>query len=92
MLEQHEDQAQSVKSSSSAESRSEKKFRVEAHNAQGQIVKEDLSSEDDEGHLERRSADQSKLEELLKSDFKQEETKRSLNGLKKQQARTRPAL
>ncbi|KZV35695.1 hypothetical protein F511_33626 [Dorcoceras hygrometricum] len=54
---------------------------------QGQIVKEDLSSEDDEGQLERRSADKSKLEELLKSGCKQEETKRSLNGLMKQPAR-----
>ncbi|KZV29102.1 Thiamin diphosphate-binding protein [Dorcoceras hygrometricum] len=36
MLEQHEDQAQSVKSSSSAESRAEKKCRVEAQNAQVQ--------------------------------------------------------
>ncbi|KZV52533.1 cytidine deaminase 1-like [Dorcoceras hygrometricum] len=34
MLEQHEDQAQSVKSSSSAEARAEKKCRVEAQNAQ----------------------------------------------------------
>ncbi|KZV30487.1 hypothetical protein F511_33870 [Dorcoceras hygrometricum] len=36
MLEQHEDQAQSLKSSSSAESRAEKKCRVEAQNAQVQ--------------------------------------------------------
>ncbi|KZV50844.1 hypothetical protein F511_20998 [Dorcoceras hygrometricum] len=36
MLEQHEDQAQSVKSSSSAKSRVELKFRVEAQNAQVQ--------------------------------------------------------
>ncbi|KZV52922.1 hypothetical protein F511_19078 [Dorcoceras hygrometricum] len=34
MLEKHEDQAQSMKSSSSAESRAELKCRVQAHNAQ----------------------------------------------------------
>ncbi|KZV36016.1 ABC transporter F family member 4 [Dorcoceras hygrometricum] len=154
MLEQHEDQAQSVKSSSSAELRAEKKCRVKAQNAQvqnsssadqvqsegqagnsaraeellqrkerlalgahlgrgricmleqtknqlvkdklaghylqGQIVKEDLRSED-EGQLKRISADKSKLEELLKSGCKQMEMKRSLNGLKKQPARTRPS-
>ncbi|KZV36981.1 hypothetical protein F511_15411 [Dorcoceras hygrometricum] len=36
MLEQHEDQAQSMKSSSSAESRAELKCRVQAQNAQVQ--------------------------------------------------------
>ncbi|KZT75892.1 hypothetical protein F511_47083 [Dorcoceras hygrometricum] len=50
---------------------------------------EDLSSEDDEGQLERRSADKIKLEDLLKSGCKREEKKRSLNGTKKQPARTR---
>ncbi|KZV32746.1 hypothetical protein F511_24185 [Dorcoceras hygrometricum] len=52
---------------------------------------EELSSEDDEGQLERRSADKSKLEDLLKSGCKREEKKRSLNDAKKQPARTRPA-
>ncbi|KZV34213.1 hypothetical protein F511_39444 [Dorcoceras hygrometricum] len=66
------------------------KDKPAGQNLQGQIVKEDLSSEDDEGQLERRSADKSKLEELLKIGCKQEETKRSLNGLKKKPARTRP--
>ncbi|KZV38720.1 abscisic acid 8'-hydroxylase 2 [Dorcoceras hygrometricum] len=102
MFEQHKDQAQSVKRSSSAESRTEKKCREQTknqlvkdkpagQNLQGQIVKEYLSSEDDEGQLERRSADKRKLEDFLKCGCKQEETKRSLNGLKKQPARTRPA-
>ncbi|KZV34650.1 hypothetical protein F511_23369 [Dorcoceras hygrometricum] len=118
MLEQHEDQAQSMKSSSSAESRLELKCRVEVQNAQvqnsssadqvqctraviecedrykrsdreqtkNQLVKdkpagqnlqeqimiEDFSSEDDEGHLENRSADKSKLEDFLKSGCKRE--------------------
>ncbi|KZV57469.1 hypothetical protein F511_32145 [Dorcoceras hygrometricum] len=60
-------------------------------NLQEQIMIEDLSSEDDEGQLERRSADKSKLEDLIKSGCKREEKKRTLNGAKKQPARTRPA-
>ncbi|KZV25851.1 hypothetical protein F511_28234 [Dorcoceras hygrometricum] len=155
MLEQHEDQEQSMKSSSSTESRPELKRRMlnaviecrsdcqwcilylaerpaegpvgrsartrdllqreerldlGAHlgrericmllvkdkpavqNPQEQIVKKEHSSKDDEGQLERRSADKSKLEELLKSGCKQEEKERALNRLKRQPARTRPAL
>ncbi|KZV40159.1 hypothetical protein F511_39326 [Dorcoceras hygrometricum] len=56
-------------------------------NLQGQIVKEDLSCEDDEGQLERRTAEKSKLEELLKSCCKQEKKKRALNGSIMQPAR-----
>ncbi|KZV35257.1 hypothetical protein F511_11949 [Dorcoceras hygrometricum] len=61
------------------------------HNIQEQIVREDLSSEDDEDQLERRSTDKSKLEELLKSGCKQEDKERALNRLRRQPAQTRPA-
>ncbi|KZV35256.1 hypothetical protein F511_11948 [Dorcoceras hygrometricum] len=152
MLEQHEDQAQSLKSSSSVESRAELKVqkclqnaqvqnsssadqvqctraviecedrtgellqreerlaqgahlrresicileqtknqmvkdKPAGHNLQEQIVREDLSSEDDEDQIERRSADKGKLEELLKSGCKQEEKERALNRLRRQPAR-----
>ncbi|KZV32721.1 hypothetical protein F511_31776 [Dorcoceras hygrometricum] len=46
------------------------KDKPAGQNLQEQIMIEDLSSEDDEGQLERRSAEKSKLEELLKSDCK----------------------
>ncbi|KZV28049.1 splicing factor 3B subunit 3-like [Dorcoceras hygrometricum] len=75
---------------SSAEYEKQFKRRIKI-STEEQIVKEDLSSEDDEAQLERRSADKSKLEEFLKSGCKQEETKRYLNGLKKQPAQTIPA-
>ncbi|KZV14389.1 PHD finger family protein [Dorcoceras hygrometricum] len=67
------------------------KDKPTGQNLQGQIMKEDLSSEDDEGQLERRSAEKRKLQEFIKSGCRQEETKRSLNGFKKQPAQTRPA-
>ncbi|KZV28061.1 hypothetical protein F511_27125 [Dorcoceras hygrometricum] len=98
MLEQHEDQAQSMKSSSSAESRAELKCRVEVQNAQvqnnssaDQVQCTRAVIECEDRSAQRRSADKRKLQELLKSGCKQEEKKRSLNGLKKQPARTRPA-
>ncbi|KZV18121.1 hypothetical protein F511_25447 [Dorcoceras hygrometricum] len=43
------------------------KDKPAGNNLQEQIMKGDLSSEDDEDQLEIRSADKSKLEELLKS-------------------------
>ncbi|KZV34593.1 mediator of RNA polymerase II transcription subunit 14-like [Dorcoceras hygrometricum] len=55
------------------------KDKPAGHNLQEPIVKEVLSSEDDEDQLERRSADKSKLEKLLKSGCKQEEKERALN-------------
>ncbi|KZV18751.1 hypothetical protein F511_37731 [Dorcoceras hygrometricum] len=64
------------------------KDKPAGQNLQEQTVKEDLSSEDDEGQLERRSADKS-LEELLKSGCKREENKRSLNSVMEQPARTK---
>ncbi|KZV19111.1 hypothetical protein F511_41708 [Dorcoceras hygrometricum] len=54
MLEQHEDQAQSVKSSSSVESRAEKKCRVEAQNAQLDVGAARRSSVECEEHFKRR--------------------------------------
>ncbi|KZV50065.1 dystroglycan-like [Dorcoceras hygrometricum] len=65
------------------------KDKPAGQNLQEQTVKEDLRSEDDEGQLERRSADKRKLEELLKSGCKREEKKRSLNNVKEQPARTK---
>ncbi|KZV26345.1 hypothetical protein F511_37185 [Dorcoceras hygrometricum] len=65
------------------------KDKPAGQNLQEQTVKEDLSSEDDEGQLERRSVDKSKLEEFLKSCFKREEKKRSLNSVKEQPAQTK---
>ncbi|KZV41687.1 hypothetical protein F511_25510 [Dorcoceras hygrometricum] len=65
------------------------KDKPAGQNLQEQTVKEDLSSEDDEDQLERRSADKRKLEELLKSGCKREEKKRYLNCVKEQPARTK---
>ncbi|KZV54011.1 hypothetical protein F511_38270 [Dorcoceras hygrometricum] len=46
------------------------KDKPAGQNLQEQIMIEDLSSEDDEGQLERRSAEKSKLEDLLQSGCK----------------------
>ncbi|KZV21301.1 hypothetical protein F511_17593 [Dorcoceras hygrometricum] len=54
------------------------KDKPAGQNLQEQIMIEYLSSEDDEGQLERRSADKSKLEDLLKSGCKRERGRRDI--------------
>ncbi|KZV32107.1 ATP-dependent Clp protease ATP-binding subunit ClpB [Dorcoceras hygrometricum] len=83
------DEEYRVQNTLSVEQHLEQTKKPAGQNLQEQTVKEDLSFEDDEGQLERRSADKSKLEELLKSGCKREEKKRSLNSVKEQPARTK---